>query len=113
MDNIYVYLREDLPVSVHEFVTPCLDGYTIYINAKLDDAHQLRAYHHALEHIKNNDFEKEGDVQEIELRAHGIPAEVFVAEKKRRKSPRVRFLEKIGFDFFAAAENEYLDPERR
>lgn len=67
-DNVYVYLVE-LPYGINEMVTPCLHGYTIYINSRLDYEHQLKAYNHALYHIQNNDFEKD-DVQRIEYEAH-------------------------------------------
>lgn len=69
MDNIYVYLV-DLPDRVNEMVTPCLDGYTVYLNARLSYAGRVRAYHHAIRHIERNDFEKY-DVQKIEEEAHG------------------------------------------
>lgn len=67
-DNIYVYLI-DLPDRVNEIVLPCLDGYTVYLNARLSYAGRVRAYHHAIRHIERNDFEKY-DVQQIEEEAH-------------------------------------------
>lgn len=45
------------------------DSFTILINARLSRCQQLKAYRHALKHIKNSDFYKE-DVQEIEKEAH-------------------------------------------
>lgn len=67
MDDIYVYLV-DLPVD--EAVCPCdAFGYTIYINARLNSENRLRAFQHALRHIRNNDFEKT-EVQQIESEAH-------------------------------------------
>lgn len=68
MDNIYVYLV-DLPDRVNEMVTPCFDGYTVYLNARLSYAGRVRAYHHAIGHIERNDFEKY-DVQQIEEESH-------------------------------------------
>ena len=68
MDDVFIYVVP-LPLDVKEMVIPCLNGYTVYINSALDDAHQLQAYNHALYHIKHNDFEKY-DVQEIEYNAH-------------------------------------------
>lgn len=65
---MYIYLT-DLPHKVDEAVTPCLDGYTVYINQNLSTDRQLKAYTHALKHILHNDFEK-SDVQEIEAQAH-------------------------------------------
>ena len=68
MDNVYVYLT-DLPDGIHEVVTPCSDGYTVYIDSALDQEHRVRAYNHAMGHIKENDFEK-SDVNQIEYEAH-------------------------------------------
>lgn len=68
MANTYTYLL-DLPDGVNEMVCPCLDGFTIYINARLDHEHQQQAYRHALRHIERNDFDKE-DVGMIETENH-------------------------------------------
>lgn len=68
MDDVFVYLV-DLPAKIDEAVTPCLDGYTIYINSNLDNDSRLKAYAHAMFHIMNNDFEKI-NVQAIEAEAH-------------------------------------------
>jgi len=68
MDDIFIYCIP-LPDNVSEAVTPCLTGYTVYINSKLDREHALQAYRHALRHIRNGDFERP-DVQVIEEDAH-------------------------------------------
>ena len=68
MDNIYVYLAK-LPEGIREFIMPCFDGFTIYLNQNLDQWSQQKAYLHAVEHITNKDFCKE-DVQQIEWEAH-------------------------------------------
>lgn len=68
MDKIYIYLV-DLPCKVHEIVTPCFDGYTVYLNAKLSEVGRQEALDHALWHINNNDFEKE-NIQEVESAAN-------------------------------------------
>jgi hypothetical protein len=68
MDELYVYYV-DLPGKIHEMVTPCYDGYTIYIADRLDEIGQRKAYCHALRHIYNGDFNKT-DVQSIEWEAH-------------------------------------------
>ena len=68
MDNVYVYLI-DLPDRVDEMVTPCLDGYTIYLNAKLTYRDRIKAYMHALEHVRRNDWNKT-EVQQIEYESH-------------------------------------------
>ena len=65
---VFTYII-DLPESVNEMVTPCADGYTVYLNAKLSYHARVRAYEHALRHISHHDFEKY-DVQLIEADAH-------------------------------------------
>ncbi len=53
-----------------EMVVKNEDGsFTILINSRLSHRGQLEAYHHAMSHIENNDFEKT-DVQTIETAAH-------------------------------------------
>lgn len=64
MADIFVYIVP-LPPGVNEMVTPCLDGFTIYISDALDPIQRVKAYRHALDHIRKNDFQK-SDVQEIE-----------------------------------------------
>jgi hypothetical protein len=66
-DTIYVYLVPGLPVP--ELVAPCLDGWTVQIDAGLTHERQLDAYHHALSHINGRDWERE-DVNEIETDRH-------------------------------------------
>ena len=68
MAEVYVYIV-DLPERVDEMVTPCFDGDTVYLNAKLTYAGRVMAYHHAMRHIERNDFEG-FDIQEIEMEAH-------------------------------------------
>ena len=68
MGDVYIYIV-DLPDRVDEMVTPCIDGYTVYLNARLTYAGRVRAYHHAMQHIERNDFEGM-DIQEIEMEAH-------------------------------------------
>lgn len=69
MDNIYVYFVQFPCTTTREAVMPCADGYTIYIDARLDREARIEAFNHALGHIKNGDFERE-NVQEIETIAH-------------------------------------------
>lgn len=69
MNDIYVYII-DMPTKSSEVVAPCLDGYTIYLNARLSRLQQEEALRHAMRHIENNDFESEEDISTIELRAH-------------------------------------------
>jgi len=68
MDDVYVYL-EPLPDGIKEMITPCLGGYTIYLDPRQSFESMRDSYKHALSHIEHNDFEKE-DVQEIETKAH-------------------------------------------
>lgn len=68
MDNVYIYLV-DLPDRIDEMVTPCADGYTVYLNARLSYSGRVRAYHHAMTHIGRNDWKRD-NVQEIEKEAH-------------------------------------------
>lgn len=68
MDDIFVYYV-GLPTGVREIVMPCSDGFTIYINECLDEEGRMKAYEHALRHIRDNDWSKK-DVQEIEYHAH-------------------------------------------
>ncbi|MFR5314691.1 MAG: hypothetical protein ACLTH1_01725 [Sellimonas intestinalis] len=64
-----VYLLDGM--TVNEAVTENEDGsYTIFVNKSLCESKQIKAINHALNHIKNNDFEK-SNVQNIELVAHG------------------------------------------
>lgn len=113
-DNVYVYLRDDLPPKTHEMVCPNPDGtYTILIDAKLNYIMQMESFNHALKHIQDGDFEK-CDVQEIEADAHGIEGKAFVEtirKKVRRNSPRINAMIKYGYDFFGAAERNWLEPE--
>ena len=66
--DIYIYMVS-LPTGINEAVTPCADGYTIYLSDKLSAEKRMEAYEHAMKHINNLDFEKY-DVQEIEAEAH-------------------------------------------
>lgn len=68
MDDVYIYFT-DLPNRIHEMVTPCCDGYTIYIDDRLDEIGRWKAYSHAMRHIINGDFSKT-NVQLIESGAH-------------------------------------------
>jgi hypothetical protein len=68
MDDIYVYFAK-LPSKVNEVVTPCLDGYTIYLNDHLDEFGQIKAYNHAIHHIYNDDYSRV-EADKIEADAH-------------------------------------------
>ena len=64
MVDYYVYLVP-LPDGFNEAILPCADGFTIYINDKLDQAHRVEALSHAIKHINREDFGKD-DFQQIE-----------------------------------------------
>ena len=95
--DVYVKLI-DIPVtSCREAVTENPDGsYTVFISSRQAPNIQLEAYEHALEHIRNNDFEKE-NVQQIEAIAHDIqPAAPAPVKKKRKKTSKYeRFIKKL------------------
>ncbi len=69
MDRIFTYLVK-LPTNINEIVTPCADGYTIYIDKNLTHERQLEAYEHALHHIRRNDFDSNLSADEIEYQTH-------------------------------------------
>lgn len=122
----------DFPSPGNEMVVPNEDGtYTILINAKISKENQLKAYRHAMNHIINNDFDKD-NVQKIEYHAHNfkipegtelIPAKRFEQrlkilqrERKRLKQELEKrereidlIMEVYGSDcFFGAAEDKWL-----
>lgn len=98
--DVFVYLV-DLPDGIDEYVTPCKDGHTIYIDARLDLAHRQKAYEHAMWHIEHDDFQK-ADVQQIEHTAHEqieaadlTPVPLSKFEKRRQQAIRAnRWTEK-------------------
>lgn len=47
------------------------DSYTIFLNARLSQESRLKSYYHALQHIKEHDFEKE-DADKIEVQTHNV-----------------------------------------
>ena len=68
-EDVYVYLV-DFPDGIREAVTPCLGGYTVYIDKKLDRDSRIRAYEHAMLHIKRGDFYVNDTADNIEAAAH-------------------------------------------
>ena len=125
-------MTQDVNVVVMDFKTSKAkemvsfneDGsYTILINSRLSYEGQLKAYEHAMKHIRENDFEKT-DVQKIEYDAHSnlVPEsakeylERLQALKRRRRSiqrqikkdeKRVQFILE-NCDIFRRAEHYYL-----
>ena len=112
-----------IDMKVNEAVTENADGsYSIFINARLNNDGQMKAYKHAMKHIESHDFEKY-DVQKIEFDAHAaepIPADKYIEKleqlrKDRRRIERqmkryqkkIDFMEQHGYDFYKIAENKY------
>lgn len=83
-----------------EMITENPDGsYTIFINTRFSYDTQLKAYQHAMQHIKNQDFEK-ADVQIIEAIAHkkekqSIPANKFADHIERLRKERKQIQRKL------------------
>lgn len=60
----------NMDTAITEQVTKNMDdGYTIFLNSRQSHEQLVYSYMHALNHIKNGDFDKE-DVQQIEADAH-------------------------------------------
>lgn len=124
----------NFPNPGKEMVVPNDDGsFTILINSRISHEEQLKAYQHAMRHIKSGDFQKD-DTQKIEAQAHEIvqraepiktvPAKQFEAQIRRLRRERAKirrqlqererfvgFLMEIGVtndDFFAVAEDRWL-----
>lgn len=71
MNDIFVQIISMDPL-VKEQVVENPDGtFTIFINDYLSPERRLKAYNHAISHIKNGDFEKRTNVDIIEYEAHG------------------------------------------
>ena len=93
MEEINVQLLDMDTKIPEQLVKNDDDSYTIFLNARLSQESHLKSYFHALEHIKENDFEKE-DVQQIEAEAHNIlipdNAERIPSDKFRKRLAQIR-----------------------
>lgn len=70
LETVNVVLA-NMPLTIKEYVVSNPDtSYTIVLNARHTDSIQLQAYHHAVQHILNGDFEKESPADLIEIHAH-------------------------------------------
>lgn len=69
MDRIGDYFVYCVPIpgKAKELITPCAEGFTVYVDDSLSPEERRKAFEHAIRH--ENDFEK-ADVQQIELEAH-------------------------------------------
>lgn len=61
-------INMDVQVTEH-VVLNSDDSATVFLNARLTQERQREAYLHAMEHLRENDFEKQ-DVDKIEFDAH-------------------------------------------
>jgi hypothetical protein len=71
MDDVFVYIIAMDPLVKEQVVSNPDGTFTIFINDYLSPERRLKAYNHALLHIKNGDFDKRKDVDIIECEAHG------------------------------------------
>ncbi len=78
----------------NEMVTCNEDGsYTILINARLSYVGRLKAYEHAIRHIREDDFQKE-DVQSIEHTAHQLDTTDTIPESAKRYLDKIQQFKK-------------------
>lgn len=121
-EDIFVHLI-NMPGSTNEAITPNEDGsYSIFINAKLSNDEQLKAYEHALKHIQEEDFSKD-DVQIIEAKAHNttekevvIPATKFdkmLKQLQKQHKETKKKLEHLEYQrrFLESIGQGYKDPD--
>ena len=65
--DYYVRVVDFPSAKLGGVVTPNDDGtYSVYINSRLDSAHQRRAYEHEVRHIINEDLHGELDISTVE-----------------------------------------------
>lgn len=86
VDDIFVYLNDDMPPGASELVAPNPDGtYTILLNGKLSKKKQVDAFWHAIRHISNNDFERVDlyGIQSIETEAHNKKPPILLQQDGR------------------------------
>lgn len=62
-------LLMDMPPTIHGFIKETDGYYTIVINSRLSRDMQQQCFLHELEHLENNDFEKD-NADEIERMRH-------------------------------------------
>ncbi len=125
-DDVYVHLM-DMPGNTKEAVTENPDStYSVFINSRLSQEEQLKAFRHAVKHIDRNDFTNY-NVQIIEYQSRSseegaipIPARRYYDElmrlrkerrelqrKIKRDEERIKFLEN-NLDMYSRAENYYF-----
>lgn len=76
-ETYYIYTVK-LPDGVNELILPDADGdYSIYLADRLDNEHRLKAFWHAVGHVRRGDFDmdkRDADADAIERDAHDKPA---------------------------------------
>ena len=78
----------DMEIGIHEQVIKASDGhYTIFLNARDAVDQRMLAYEHAIQHLRNEDFEKD-DVQKIETDAHLIENQAHAPAPEKPKKKR-------------------------
>ena len=63
-------LVQPMPPRIKAYTCRVFEYYTIMVNEYLSDEVKLREVRHELDHIENDDFDKDESVNEIEIRAH-------------------------------------------
>ena len=93
VEDVFVEVVAFLELPTEEMVIHNADdSYTIFINANIAHDRQVAAVEHAIEHIRENDFEKV-NVQEIEAKAHHIIVEVQPVPAPTQKRRRRKYWE--------------------
>ena len=71
-ETVNFVISDNMPIGAKEHVVANADDtFTVLLNGKYDQETLKEAAEHALEHIRNKDFEK-AETQKIEAEAHGI-----------------------------------------
>lgn len=70
MDNVFVYIIAMDPLVKEQVVSNPDGTFSVFINDYLSHERRIKAYNHALSHIRNGDFDKNADVDSIECEAH-------------------------------------------
>lgn len=88
VDDIFVYVNEDMPSGAAELVAPNPDGtYTILLNGNLSKKKQVDAFWHAINHIRNDDFERVElcGIQMVESEAHNKKPPILLQQNGRNR----------------------------
>lgn len=72
-ETVNFIMSDAMPIGVTEQTIANADGsYTVLLNGKYGQDALRKASEHAIYHIKNHDFERLDNVQQIEAEAHGF-----------------------------------------